>query len=303
MELSSILKFDSSLHLEAPGTFVNCGFDLRNSLPQSLSYAGNARFLASCAAKPEISAVLTTQSAFEEFVRNGGSNRSDLGIALSPRPRTDFFLFHNYLADHTDFYTRPQVAGRGQHCCVSPTASLADGVLLGDRVVVGEGVHIGAGVSIGDDTVIWPGTVIGNDGFQFERLNGKVVKIAHVGGVEIGREVELKSNCCIDRHIFRDCTRIGEQTKFDNLVYVGHCTRIGRACLIGAHAAITGSVVVGDEVWIGPNATISSAITIGSQAAVSLGSVVTRDVLPGQRVSGNFAIPHERFLSFVRSVR
>jgi UDP-3-O-[3-hydroxymyristoyl] glucosamine N-acyltransferase len=176
-------------------------------------------------------------------------------------------------------------------------------VLVGDRVVIGEGVSIGANVSIGDDTVIWPGTVIGNDGFQFERLDGKLIKIAHVGGVSIGREVEIKSNCCIDRHIFRDHTRIGDQTKFDNLVYVGHCTQIGRACLLGAHAAITGSVVIGDEVWIGPNATISSTITVGSQAAVSLGSVVTRDVPPGQRVSGNFAIKHDRFLSFIRSVR
>ena len=80
-------------------------------------------------------------------------------------------------------------------------------------------------------------------------------------------------------------------------------TKIGRACLLGAHAAITGSVVIGDEVWVGPNATISSALTVGSQAAVSLGSVVTRDVPPGERVSGNFAITHNRFLSFIRSIR
>jgi UDP-3-O-[3-hydroxymyristoyl] glucosamine N-acyltransferase len=72
---------------------------------------------------------------------------------------------------------------------------------------------------------------------------------------------------------------------------------------VGAHASITGSVVIGDEVWIGPNATISSAITVGNRASVSLGSVVTQDVPDDQRVSGNFAIRHERFLSFIRQIR
>ena len=304
MDLHSLKSFDPSLHVERQGGFENCGFDLRSPLPQTLTYAGNAAFLIACAQRLEVSAILTTRAAFEESAKTAELSRRDLGLAFSPRPRVDFFLFHNYLAHRTDFYQRRQACGRGQGCRISPSASLAESnVLIGDRVVIGEGVHVGASVSIGDDTIIWPGTVIGNDGFQFERLDGKVIKIAHVGGVSIGREVEIKSNCCIDRHIFRDDTRIGDQTKFDNLVYVGHCTKIGRACLLGAHAAITGSVVIGDEVWVGPNATISSALTVGSQAAVSLGSVVTRDVPPGERVSGNFAIRHNRFLSFIRSIR
>jgi len=304
MDLQSLNSFAPSVHVERPGNFENCGFDLRNPLPHTLTYAGNAAFLLACAASTGVSAILTTRAAYEECAKNELLNRAGLGLALSLRPRIDFFLFHNFLAQETDFYQRRQACGRGEGCRVSASASLAESnVLLGNRVVIHEGVHIGANVSIGDDTTIWPGTVIGNDGFQFERLDGKLIKIAHVGGVSIGREVEIKSNCCIDRHIFRDDTRIGDHTKFDNLVYVGHCTKIGRACLVGAHAAITGSVVIGDEVWVGPNATISSVITVGGQAAVSLGSVVTRDVPPGQCVSGNFAIEHDRFLSYLRSIR
>ncbi len=290
--------------MERDGDFENCGFDLRRPRPRTLTYAGNAAFLADCAACAEVSAILTTRAAFEALVTHSSLQRADLGLAFSVRPRVDFFLFHNFLAEKTDFYRRPLDGGIGQGCRISPSASLADGnVRIGDRVVIGDGVSIGRDVVVGDDSVIWPGTVLGNDGFQFERLDGRLVKITHVGGVKIGRQVEIKSNGCVDKHIFRGDTTIGDQTKLDNLVYVGHCTQIGRACLVGAHASITGSVVVGDEVWIGPNATISSAITIGNRASISLGSVVTRDVPDDQRVSGNFAIPHERFLNFIRQVR
>ncbi len=290
--------------MEREGIFENCGFDLRGPRPRTLTYAGNAAFLADCAARAEVTAILTTRAAFETLGAQASLQRADLGLAFSLRPRVDFFLFHNFLAERTDFYRRPLDTGIGEGCRISPSASLADdNVHIGDRVVIGDGVSIGRDVQVGDDSIIWPGTVLGNDGFQFERLDGRLVKIAHVGGVKIGREVEIKSNGCVDRHIFRGDTTIGDQTKLDNLVYVGHCTRIGRACLVGAHASITGSVVIGDEVWIGPNATISSALTIGHRAAISLGAVVTQDVPEDQRVSGNFAIPHQRFLTFIRQIR
>jgi len=66
---------------------------------------------------------------------------------------------------------------------------------------------------------------------------------------------------------------------------------------------IAGSAVLGDDVWVGPSASISSEINVGNGAAISLGAVVTRDVEAGARVSGNFAIDHERFLTFMRSIR
>ncbi len=303
MELSTLQAFDPHLRLERDGAFEACGFDLRNPPPRLLTYAGNATFLRQCAACPAVSAILTTAAALDECASLPALQRPELGLAVLPRPRRDFFLLHNQLAEKTDFYRRAPRFGRGSGCRIAPSASISERAQLGDRVVIGEGVTIGPDVVVGDDTVIWPGSVVGNDGFQFERIDGRLVKIAHVGGVVIGREVEIKSNCCIDRHIFAGDTCIGDETKFDNLVYVGHCTRVGRACLLAAHASITGSVIIGDEVWIGPNATISSAISVGSGAFVSLGAVVTRDVPAGQRVSGNFAISHERFLSFIRQVR
>jgi acetyltransferase-like isoleucine patch superfamily enzyme len=304
MDLSALRSYAATVQVEQEGVFDNCGFDLRRPLPRTLTFAANATFLAAAAASEQVSAIITTRAALDECTRSGKLPRAGLGMAISSKPRTDFFLFHNFLAERTDFYRRPFAAGLGVDCRISPSAHLdASEVRIGDRVVIGEGVTIAKGVVVGNDTVLWPGTVLGNDGFQFERVDGRPMKIAHVGGVVVGEGVEIKSNCCIDRHIFGADTIVGDHTKFDNLVYVGHCTRLGRACLVGAHASITGSVVIGDEVWIGPNATISNSITIGDRAAVSLGSVVTRDVAPGERVSGNFAIGHARFLDFIRQVR
>lgn len=304
MDLDALHEFDNRILVERAGAFAACAFDLRRLLPHTLTYAGAPDYLVAAAREPNISAIITRPTTYDAAVKSGLPSRVGLGIAFSARPRTDFFLFHNYLANSTDFYRRNSATERGSDCRIAASAAVAaDRVHIGDRVVIHDGVCIHENVDIGDDTEIWPGTVIGNEGFQFERVDGRLVRIAHVGGVRIGREVSVKSNCCIDRHIFGQDTEIGDQTKLDNLVYVGHCTKIGRACLVGAHAAITGSVIVGDEVWIGPNATISNSLRIGDAAAVSLGAVVTRDVRATERVSGNFAISHDRYLSFLRSIR
>ena len=126
--------------------------------------------------------------------------------------------------------------------------------------------------------------------------------VVHAGTVRIGRGVDIHANCCVDRGLFGE-TAVGDATTIDNLVYVAHEVRIGERCRIGAHAVINGSAVLGDDAWIGPGAVLSNGISIGSQAIVTMGAVVTRDVPPSVRVSGNFAIDHERFLAHIRSIR
>ena len=133
-------------------------------------------------------------------------------------------------------------------------------------------------------------------------VGDEVVRVVHAGTVRIGRGVDIHANSCVDRGLFGETT-IGDNTTIDDLVYVAHEVTIGRRCLIGAHAVINGSTVVSDDVWIGPGAVLSNGVTLGAGAQVTLGSVVTRDVPAGARVTGNFAIEHERFLAFMRSLR
>ena len=127
--------------------------------------------------------------------------------------------------------------------------------------------------------------------------------MAHAGGVRLGDRVELQANTCVDRAIFGGFTEIGEDTKCDNLVHIAHNVKIGRRCLLAAQAMIAGSVTIGDDVWIGPSAAVLSEITIGDGAYVTIGSVVTRNVAPGQHVTGNFAIDHDKFIVFLKTIR
>ena len=113
----------------------------------------------------------------------------------------------------------------------------------------------------------------------------------------------MQANSAISRSIFGGFTQLGEETKLDNLVHVAHNVTIGRRCFLAACAMIAGSVIVGDDVWIGPGASISSGITIGDGANVTIGAVVTRNVPAGAHVSGNFAIDHDKFIAFLRSIR
>ena len=227
-----------------------------------------------------------------------------LGLAIVASPRRAFFALHEYLVAETSFYGTAAPSLVSATARVHPTAFVADtGVRIADQVVVEPNATILAGVDIGSESVIRAGTVVGAEGFQVTIDGGRAQRMAHAGRVRIGSRVEIQSNCCIDRALFGGYTSIGDETTIDKLVYVAHHVDVGRACRIGAGAILNGSVTVGDGTWIGPNATISDGLVIGAGAAVSLGSVVTRDVAPGVRVTGNFALPHDRFLEAIRRDR
>ncbi len=262
-----------------------------------LVFLESDRFLDGLLANAHVCAVITVESLADRIP-------SGLGLALSDAPRRAFYLLHNHLASHTTFYWQDfptEVAG---DAVVSPAACIAaDNVRIGRRAVIEPHVTVLPRTIIGDDVILRAGTVVGAQGFQFVRLGEAIMAVAHAGGVRLHDRVEVLANCTIARALFGGFTEVGADTKLDSQVYVAHEVVIGRRCLIGAGAAITGSVTVGDDVWIGPNATIASEVTIGDGACVTLGSVVTRDVAPGQRVTGNFAIDHDRFIAFLRTIR
>jgi UDP-3-O-[3-hydroxymyristoyl] glucosamine N-acyltransferase len=304
MNLRDITEYAPTIDVVVDAAFRHLTFNLADLLAGTLTFAGSAEYLASCVARPEVVAVLTTREVFDAHTRAGAAPRT-VGIALTPRPREDFFRFHNWLAANTDFYRRPNESRRGSNCRIGRLASIDEhNVILGDNVVVEDLVRIGPNTTIGDDTVIGAGTVVGSDGFQVLALpSGELLKVTHVGGVTLGARVELMSNCAVARHIFNDDTTIGDECKFDNLVHVAHAVKMGRRCRFAANAMLCGSVQLGDDVWVGPSVTISSEIIVGDGANLSIGAVVTKNVPPKARVTGNFAIPHDRFMQFIRSIR
>ena len=229
---------------------------------------------------------------------------TELGVCIADSPRLFFYQLHNYLVRDTTFYWSDRPTRISPSARIHPAAYVAErNVVVGDNVIIEPRAAILERVTVEADVAIRAGVVLGSEGFQVSLVGQEVLRVAHGGGVLIGRGCEIQANSCVDRSVFGGATEIGMHSSLDNLVHIAHDVRIGSRARIAACAMIAGSATLGDDVWVGPAAAISSEVTVGNGAVVSIGAVVTRDVPPGARVTGNFAVDHERFLTFLRSIR
>jgi UDP-3-O-[3-hydroxymyristoyl] glucosamine N-acyltransferase len=145
-------------------------------------------------------------------------------------------------------------------------------------------------VSLGDRVEVHSGSVLGGDGFGYRHIEGRHVKIPHTGGLEVENDVEIGSNCTIDRATF-ETTRIGAGTKIDNLVMIGHNNQIGRHNLLCGQVGIAGSCKTGDHVVLAGQAGIKDNTQIGDRVIVGAQAGVHRNIPDGQNVLGSPAIP------------
>lgn len=177
--------------------------------------------------------------------------------------------------------------GRGSH--------ILAGAVIGENVQIGRNSTIGINASvthafIGDNVIIHPGVRIGQDGFGFAMGPGGHRKVAQIGRVIIQDKVEIGANSTVDRGSNRD-TVIGEGTKIDNLVQIGHNVVIGRHCVIVGLAGIAGSATLGDYVVVAGQAGVVGHITIGDGAQIGGGAGVNMNLDPGTKVIGYPAMP------------
>lgn len=220
---------------------------------------------------------------------------------------------------HPDACIHPD-AVLGDSVSVGPCAVIGAGVTVGDRTVIGpctvilQGCTVGKeclfypnvtvmdGCRIGDRVILHAGVVVGSDGFGFALHDGAYRKIPQIGTVEIGDDVEIGANTCIDRAAF-GVTRIGSGTKIDNLVQIAHNVRIGAHTIIAAQTGISGSTTVGNRVRMGGQAGLVGHIRVGDGSSVAAQAGVTKDVPDGETVSGYPAKRHMESMRLEAALR
>jgi UDP-3-O-[3-hydroxymyristoyl] glucosamine N-acyltransferase len=191
--------------------------------------------------------------------------------------------------------------GAGVH--IGERSSIGAGSSIGDYVVIGTGctvyprVAIYRDVKIGNEVILHSGCVIGADGFGFVLTGGIYEKFPQIGRVEIGDRVEIGANSCVDRAAL-GVTSIGDGSKLDNLVHVGHNCQIGRHVVIAAQTGFSGGVVVEDYAVIGGQVGIGDKARIEAHAVLGSGSgVLTSKIVRGGQVMwGTPARPLKEYL-------
>lgn len=206
-------------------------------------------------------------------------------------------------------------------------AALVAQVFVGDRAQVGSGALLHPGVRIGHDVrlgaraIIQSNAVIGGDGFSFvtpergavesakqtgavaeDARNVTLARIHSLGAVTVGDDVEIGAGATIDRGTLAD-TVIGEGTKIDNLVQIGHNVRIGRSCLICGHVGVAGSTIIGDRVVLGGQVGIADHVTIGDDAVLAARSGVGSNVPAGAVMLGAPALKRDEAMRMMLAMR
>ncbi|RMA64455.1 UDP-3-O-(3-hydroxymyristoyl)glucosamine N-acyltransferase [Ulvibacter antarcticus] len=213
-------------------------------------------------------------------------------LLVSDDPFSDF----NKLTNHFN----PFIAARaviadsakiGTHTILQPNVFVGNNVTIGNNCVIHSNVSIYDNTVIGNNVTIHAGSVLGSDAFYYKNRPDGFDKLVSGGNVVIEDNVDLGSLCTIDRGVTASTT-IGEGSKLDNQVHVGHDTVIGKRCLIASQVGIAGCVLIEDSVTIWGQVGITSGVTIGEKAIISAQSGVSKS-LPGHK--SYFGTPADDF--------
>lgn len=224
-------------------------------------------------------------------------------LLISDDPFRDFNKINNYF--------KPFIPANSS---VAETAIIGEGTIIQPNVFVGNHVKIGKNclihpnvsiydyTVIGDNVTIHSGTILGADAFYYKKRPEGFDQLKSVGRVIIENNVHLGALCTIDKGVTGDTT-IGEGTKIDNQVHVGHDTVIGKKCLIASQTGIAGCVVIEDEVTLWGQVGITSGITIGKKAVVFAQSGVSKSITGEKNYFGSPAQESREQLKQLASIK
>ena len=213
-------------------------------------------------------------------------------LLVSDDPFRDFNKLTNYFKPFRNANTAISVSAEiGEGTVIQPNVFIGNNVKIGRNCLIHSNVAIYDNTVIGNNVTIHAGTVLGSDAFYYKNRPEKFDKLLSGGNVVIEDNVDLGSLCTIDKGVTASTT-IGEGSKLDNQVHVGHDSVIGKRCLIASQVGIAGCVLIEDFVTIWGQVGITSGITIGEKAVISAQSGVSKS-LPGHK--SYFGTPADEF--------
>lgn len=304
----SLLSTKLKINVLKDGEFSNMGHAVVQNQENMLTFCDNKDYIETINNNKNISSIVCSLEIFTELMDKKvlGTTilekllNSNLGIIISDTPRETFFKIHNFLAP-------PKINVKttiGKNSQISKSSIISNfNVIIGKNVLIEENVIIRGNVCIGDNCIVRSGSVIGGEGFQYWKSKDNILDINHYGKVLIGNNVELKEYCTVHLSVFSwDKTVIGDFTKIDSHCHIGHGNRIGKRVYLCSHANLSGNSIIEDEVYIGPGVNIPNRLKIEKSSKISVGSTVTKNVKTGTIVSGNFAIPHKKYLQHIKNI-
>ncbi|TXE20259.1 UDP-3-O-(3-hydroxymyristoyl)glucosamine N-acyltransferase [Psychroserpens burtonensis] len=186
----------------------------------------------------------------------------------------------------------------GKNTIIQPNCFIGNNVVIGDNCIIHSNVSIYDDTIIGDNVTIHAGTVLGASAFYYKNRTEGYDQLKSGGRVIIENNVDLGALCTIDKGVTGN-TIIGEGSKLDNQIQVGHDTRIGKKCLIASQVGIAGCVIIEDEVTIWGQVGITSGITIGTKAIISAKAGVSKSL---EGYKSYFGVPADDFRSKYKEI-
>lgn len=258
-----------------------------------LTFLDDIKYLKEIEKNKTIVGIITNEKISKELLN------SNYGVLVVDNPKKKFFLLHNKLSQE-EFYYKKKSNKISSKAIISEKTNIGkNNIVIEENVIIEDNVTIYPNVTIKSGSIIKSGTVLGADGFQYSKFGEEIIKVESIGELIIEENVVIQNNCVIDKGVF-DKTIIGKNSKIYNLVHIAHDSKIGENTLITAGVIICGRVKVGKNSYLGPNCTVKNGLTLGANSKVSMGAVVTKNVGDNETVTGNFAIPHSKFLKLFK---
>ncbi len=290
LRLSTIVEQLGGELLAPPDVDIHSLAPLESAQADQISFLSHPKYQAQLAAS-QAACVIVSPAMREAAVQRGGCIVTDnpyLYFARLTRLWRQHHPRHASTGIHSSAVVDPQ-AQVHPSARIGPQCVVEAGARIGAHTVLSSRVTVGFDCVVGERCILHSGVVIGADGFGFAPHAGTWEKIEQLGAVQIGNDVEIGANTCIDRGALSD-TIIEDGVKLDNLIQIGHNVRVGKHTAMAGCVGVAGSATIGAHCTVGGGAVVLGHLTLADGVNISAASVVTRSILKPGHYTGMFPI-------------